>query len=232
MYSYDSRIRYSEVDFDRNLTYFGLVNYMQDCSCFHSEEVGFGLDYLVPANLGWFVTGYEIHINRMPKYAEKIKISTYPYNFKGMLANRMYAIENESGELLAYANSMWILMNLETTKPSRIPEDMKEAYGQGPREDLVFEKRKLRPTEGQLKGSFTVNESYIDTNGHMNNSFYIDITNKFLPENMKLNSIIIEYRKAAQLKDELEVFVAALEDDAFQVILKKNDEVYTIVEYK
>ena len=64
MYSYQDRIKYSEVDANLNLTYFGLVNYMQNCSCFHSDDVGVGVYYLAPKRLGWFVTSYEIHIKR------------------------------------------------------------------------------------------------------------------------------------------------------------------------
>lgn len=32
MYSFDSRVRYSEVDEDRKLSLTGVINYMQDCS--------------------------------------------------------------------------------------------------------------------------------------------------------------------------------------------------------
>ena len=34
MYSFDSRVRYSEVDEDRKLSLTGVINYMQDCSTF------------------------------------------------------------------------------------------------------------------------------------------------------------------------------------------------------
>ena len=36
MYSFDSRVRYSEVDEDRKLSLTGVINYMQDCSTFQS----------------------------------------------------------------------------------------------------------------------------------------------------------------------------------------------------
>lgn len=231
MYSYTDRVSYSEIDSNQQLTYFSLVNYLQDCSCFHSEEAGVGLDYLVKRHIGWFVTGYEIHIIRMPKYAEKIVISTYPYQVKGLMAHRDYAIALEDGSILAYANSLWVLMDLQSGKPARITQEMEAGFKDEGRPEFKFESGKLfYKNNGEKVGNFKVSEIYIDTNGHMNNSYYIDVTRRFLPED-GFKSIRINYKKAAQLFDELDVYLVKLED-GYQVILIKDDEVYTIVEYK
>ena len=42
-YSFTSRIRYSEIGEDGNLTLPGLINYFQDCSTFQSEAIGEGV---------------------------------------------------------------------------------------------------------------------------------------------------------------------------------------------
>ncbi len=232
MYKYSDRVSYSEVDSNLNLTYYALVNYMQDCSCFHSDDVGVGVYYLAPRKLGWFVTNYEIHINRMPKYTEKIVISTFPYQVRGMMARRVYSICTEDGEVLIYADSLWVLMDLENQHPTRLDDKIVSAYpldDQMP--DFNFTRSKLRYTkEGQRVGSFVVNENYIDTNGHMNNSFYIDVTRRYLPCE-DFSEINVNYKKAALLFDELEVYLVELES-GYQVVLMKDNEVYTIVEYK
>ena len=46
IYQFDSRVRYSEVDENRRITLLSILNYFQDCSSFHSEKIGFGIDYL------------------------------------------------------------------------------------------------------------------------------------------------------------------------------------------
>ena len=45
MYTFNSRVRYSEVDSDARLTLDGIINYMQDCTNFQSEDLGVGLDF-------------------------------------------------------------------------------------------------------------------------------------------------------------------------------------------
>ncbi len=232
MYKYNARVTYSQVDSNLNLTYYSLVNYMQDCSCFHSDDMGVGVRYLAPRMRGWFVTTYEIHINRMPTYMENITITTYPYQVRGMMARRIYTIESAEGELLVYADSLWVLMDLEHLRPARITEEIAAAYPEDPdRPVFDFVRSKLKYNgEGTKVGTFTVNENHIDTNGHMNNSFYIDVTRRFLPS-QEFSSISVNYKKAALLFDELDVYLVELEH-GFSVVLKKDDEVYTIVEYK
>ena len=45
-YEFKSRVRYSEIGEDRKLTLDGILNYFQDCTTFHSEEVGLGLSLI------------------------------------------------------------------------------------------------------------------------------------------------------------------------------------------
>ena len=40
MYTFDSRIRYSEVDAEGHLDINAIIDYMQDCTNFHSEDLG------------------------------------------------------------------------------------------------------------------------------------------------------------------------------------------------
>ena len=46
MYTFDSRVRYSETDENGKLAPLALMNYLQDCSLFQSEALGVGLQRL------------------------------------------------------------------------------------------------------------------------------------------------------------------------------------------
>ena len=52
MYSFDGRVRYSECDEDGRLSLVSMMNYLQDCSTFHSEATEVGLDWLKEQGLG------------------------------------------------------------------------------------------------------------------------------------------------------------------------------------
>ena len=46
MYDFKSRVRYSEVNSERQLTLPALIDYLQYCCTFQSEDIGVGLDVL------------------------------------------------------------------------------------------------------------------------------------------------------------------------------------------
>ena len=53
MYTFDARIRYSEVDSRRRLTVEKLIDYFQDCTTFQSEDLGVGLDFMTARGIAW-----------------------------------------------------------------------------------------------------------------------------------------------------------------------------------
>ena len=46
MYTFTSRVRFSETDENGKLSLAGIMNYLQDCRVFHSEDVGNRTDVL------------------------------------------------------------------------------------------------------------------------------------------------------------------------------------------
>ena len=116
MYAFDSRIRYSETDSEGYLTLDALLNYFQDCSTFHSEDVGLGIGYMKEIGQVWVLSSWQIVVNRYPKLGEKVKIVTLPYELKVFLGYRNFAMLDEQGEYLAKANSLWSLLDVGTGK--------------------------------------------------------------------------------------------------------------------
>ena len=53
MYTFNSRVRYSEIGNDETLSMYGVINYFQDCSTFQSESLGLGIDALNERHRAW-----------------------------------------------------------------------------------------------------------------------------------------------------------------------------------
>ena len=70
MYTFDSRIRYSETDETGALSLLGVINYMQDCSTFQSEDIGLGVEYLEKKKRAWLLSSWRIVIDRYPVLGE------------------------------------------------------------------------------------------------------------------------------------------------------------------
>ncbi|MCI7263363.1 MAG: thioesterase, partial [Clostridiaceae bacterium] len=92
MYTFESRVRYSETDEYGRLTVNGIMNYLQDCSTFQSEDLGLGIRYLEEKKKAWWLNSWQIVIDRQPRFAERIRISTWPHGFKGIYGYRNFTI--------------------------------------------------------------------------------------------------------------------------------------------
>ena len=65
MYTFDARIRYSETNRDGVLSLEGLLDYFQDASTFHSEDLGVGIGYLKKEHLVWVLSSWQIVVDRV-----------------------------------------------------------------------------------------------------------------------------------------------------------------------
>ena len=84
MYTFDSRVRYSETDESGFLSIAGIVDYFQDVSTFQSEALGLGVEYLHGHNMVWVMSAWQIIIHRYPSLGENIVAGTFPYAFRSL----------------------------------------------------------------------------------------------------------------------------------------------------
>lgn len=232
MYTFDSRIRYSETDSGGKLTMASLINYFQDSSTFHSEDLGLGLGYLKKRHLVWVLCSWQIVVDRYPRLGEHVTIGTQPYDMKGFLGYRNFAMTGEDGMFVAMANSIWSLLDTETGRPGMIPEEMVNGYGLGEKLPMDYAPRKVIVRQGGvLKEPVVVKKHHLDTNHHVNNQQFISIAMDFLPEDFRIGQMRAEYKKQAYLDDILEPYVAEQDDTVYVALRDETGAAYVSVEF-
>ncbi len=231
MYSFDSRIRYSECDENCKLRLDALMNYFQDASTFQSENLGVGFSYLVPRNLVWVLVSWQVEITRYPALGEEVEIGTLPYDFKGFIGSRNFCMKTKGGEMLAKANSIWTLLNFDSMKPALPPADMLEKYPVEPRLDMNYEGRKIAVNEGgTCEDSIVVQRQHLDSNNHVNNAQYIIMAIQYLPQDFEVRNLRVEYKKQAHLGDVLIPYVVTEGDKVVISLRDDTGAVYVNVE--
>lgn len=222
MYSFNSRIRYSECDSQCKLRLEALLNYFQDASTFQSEELGAGIAYLEPRNLVWVLASWQIDIKRYPALGEKVVIGTHPYDFKGFLGSRNFYMLTEEGEILAQANSLWTLLNFDTMKPTMAPKELTDKYEVEPPLEMEYAGRKIRIEGEAVPGEpIVVRKQHLDSNYHVNNAQYVSMAVDCLPEGLCIGGLRVEYKKQAHLNDVLLPYVTK-EDN--RIVVSLQDE--------
>lgn len=231
MYTFDSRVRYSETDERGLLSIAGIVDYFQDVSTFQSEDLGVGIAYLRKMDMLWVMSAWQIVIHRYPALGERITAGTFPYAFKSFMGMRNFFMNDDKGNRLIEANSVWTLMNLKKGVPGKITQEMYEKYVPEEKLPMEYAPRKITvPEGGRRMEPFSVGRQHLDGNHHVNNGQYIHMAMDYLPENFLIRQMRAEYKKSALLHDVI-VPVVRVDREAVVVSLCDEDEVpYAVVE--
>ncbi len=203
MYQFQSRVRYSETDQQGCLSLTGIINYLQDCSTFQSESIGLGLAYLNAHHQAWWLSSWQIIIDRYPKLGDEIVIGTWPYDFKGIYGYRNFFIRDAAGSYMVRANSIWFLYDTQAGRPIRAGEENIRGYGAlQERIPMEYAPRRIALPDAYETGQpVTVARHHLDTNHHVNNAKYVEIAREALPEEIRVAELRVEYKKAAFLGD-------------------------------
>ncbi len=241
MYEFRTRVRYSETDENGALKIPALINYFQDCSTFHSMDVGLTVPYLESLHRAWLLSYWDIYIDRIPSLGETLTIGTSPHAFRGVLARRNFWIQDAQQNFIARADSVWFLFDSDRQRPVRIEAGMIEPFGE--MEDIL----KLPESNRRVDVPDSLNKApvirvaphHIDSNHHVNNAQYIAIANDVLAnaadirKNFTGGRIRVEYRKAAVLSDILIPKYGKTTDGALIVSLQdETGEVYCNAEFR
>ncbi len=231
MYHFDSRVRYSETDERGRLSLTGVLNYLQDCSTFQSEDLGIGIRYLTAHDRAWWVTSWQIAIDRYPVLGERIVISTWPYEFKGIYGYRNFAIQDLDGTYLVKANSIWFFYDTKGQRPVRAQKEDIEGYGEpAPRLDMEYGSRQIAvPDAYEEREGIRITRHHLDTNHHVNNARYVEIAKELLPEHFVAREVRVEYKKAAVLGDYMIPRVTKSHDGYVTALCDAQGGVYAVI---
>lgn len=224
MYTFDSRIRYSEVGSDTRLCLISLLDYFQDCSTFQSEDLGLGIDYLKEHHMVWLMSSWQIDVLRYASLGERVTVGTVPYEIKGCFGHRNFYMAGQDTEMLAKANTLWTLVDTRTMSPTKPTQKMLDSYTIEPKLEMEYLPRKLKFTGEALRyEAVEVKKHHLDSNFHVNNGQYVAIACDYLPENFAVRRMRASYHKSAVLNDAMFPSVYHMADDTIGVSLCSED---------
>lgn len=201
-YEFHSHVRYSECGEDGRLSLKAVVDYFQDTATFQGEHLGIGVGYLKKQNIAWILTSWQIITDHFPKLAEPVTAQTWAYDFKNFYGLRNLVLLDGEGRKAAWANSVWVLMDMKRMRPVKVPPLLLEKYGSDEPLEMEYAPRKIKePETGEEMTPFAVVKTHLDTNHHVNNGQYIEMARTYLPEKFDLYETRVEYKAQAHLGD-------------------------------
>lgn len=232
MYTFDSKVRYSEIDHRGTMTLPALINYFQDCSTFQSESLGFGVKSAKEKKKAWILSYWQVVVERYPELGEEITVGTFASDFKGLFGERNFVMLDKENNRLSCANSLWVYMDMEKGRPILPDKEEIEAYGTEPKLDMDYEGRKIRPAaEYEDREAFPVRKYHIDTNEHVNNCQYVQMAMEMLDQERVIRQVRVEYKKSAVLGDMIVPRTGDRDGRTVVELCTTEGELYAAVEF-
>ena len=199
-------------DIERRATAGGILRMFNETATQNMAAIPPSYNELIDMGQALMISRMDIRILRTPMMEEPIQCSTWPVVPKGAVIKRCYEIE-KGGTLLAQGSSDWTLVETATRKILRLNADSFPGYKYGNYVTL-FDKKfhigKETAASMETAGTHRVTLRDCDCNGHMNNTYYLDVLCDHIPElydhaNHWVNSVRLHFAKEAPLGSEITI---------------------------
>lgn len=200
-------LRYHEVDAQLEMQGPWVLHLFQEAAGNHAGSIGMRLEELLRENRSWFLTRISVSIAAPLKLGEQARIWTWASERGGgARAIRDFALVDEAGRAQVTGSSLWLLVDLATKRPLRLPE-------------AVLQLRRTAPVpmenqlEGELFETFSPDSvlqvpvvwSDCDQNQHVTNSAYLRWALDSLPVSFlrghRLAGFSIQFLREMQLAE-------------------------------
>lgn len=236
MFEMKREITYSQVRKDLKVDMAELAQFFQDCVLKQTETIGKGVSDTKVSQTAWYLSSWQIEVERYPEFLEEITIRTWPYDFKGMYGYRNFDVIDSEGVTIAKVNSIWIFMDLKKKRPSKPTEENLRGYVIEKALDMEYAPRKIHIFEEECKVEveemkpIEVKYTFLDSNEHVNNGRYVKEAMDYLPTDRAWRQMRVDYRKAATLGDKM--YPVIYQKDALcQLVFNDADgKPYVIIE--
>lgn len=185
----DYHIKSYECDCNGNLRLLTLMNIFQDVADTHASKLGVGMEHCKAHGLAWVGSNYIIKIEKMPRWHEKITVTSWPSVEKKLGAIRDFEVRNENDEIIIRATSQWILIDFAKRRPVCLRDNLPE-YTVVSERALDTEFSKLpEPEKIDYQQIFQIRFDDIDINKHVNNAVYPLWATEALPHDFRQDHI-------------------------------------------
>lgn len=230
------KIRTSEIDINGKATLPALCSLFQEVAGNHALLLNFDISQLHEQDLTWVLHRMDIKIDRYPDWRETITIETWPAAGDALRAYRDYRVLDESGTQIGCCLSYWMMINLKSRRPVRMPKEVLELRLDEIEHVLPIKKDRPKPI-GQTdeKKSFKVRRADLDMNKHVNNSKYLDWILESLSEDKldKIHHTDVMFAKETYLEEGITAKVRFADDSISHHQLENEDgEIIALAEIR
>ncbi|MFA6829569.1 MAG: acyl-ACP thioesterase domain-containing protein [Bacilli bacterium] len=195
----------------------------------HVELYGFGQKYRERTNKVFVICREKIVFLRDFEKNKKYNLYTYPLSPGRIDMYREAYILDENGNRMAEILSLWVFIDFTTRRICKTDEvkAVQDEYMKSFDKPVIFSDKLQRmdcpENEGQFLFEYTVQESDLDSNNHMNNTVYFRILQNH-GIGKKVSSSEVNFEKECFLGEKIRIFRNCFDSfDVYQGIKEDGD---------
>ena len=216
-------------DFRGKATLPMIGGFMLQAATKHAEERGFGYSAMTSQQRVWVLSRMAIEIFDYPKNDTTMVIKTWVASVNRLFTERYFAFENEEGQAIGFAKSLWASIDLNTRKPTNVLElDGLSDYiteGKNPIEGMT--KIPVLKDDFELATDFVVKYSDVDINRHLNSMKYIehfvDVFDIDMFREKEIKRIEINYVSEGRYGAQIEILKREEGNDSYILEMRDGD---------
>ncbi len=179
-------VNFKETDRFLYLKLDSFVQMLNTASMYHTVDLGFAPNYMEETGLVWVLYSWKLHLDNGNYYGKKLTFKTFALFQKDIYSHRYFHVQDEEGNTIGYALSVWIVIDAEKRKMVKIPESIKDIFldkmnpSLSPLQDKIVQNIDPRPLKKRRNITYTHEKKFeirfhdIDSNDHVNNTIYIE----------------------------------------------------------
>jgi len=228
IYREEFKIRANEVGNNGKLTIPALCGLFQEIAGNHALVLNFDITHLQENGFTWVLHRMDIQVNTLPNWRETITIETWPAAGDALRAYRNYIVINSKGEVLISCLSYWMMINMKTRRPTRMPQEILNTRLADRKNVLEVQSSKIPAFDDpETSKNISVRRADLDMNEHVNNVRYLEWMEE--PLNTGQISLIkkvdVIFMREALLGDTIntEVFSPSSSETQHQLLNQKGE---------
>lgn len=210
LYTHDFHLTAAQCNAQSELAPPQLVQQIIEVATEHADLLGVGFRDLQKNNDLWVLSRVAFEMKRFPRLLEDYSLTTWIEGYNRHFSERNFQIRSANGEVLGYARTIWVAINMQTRRPADLSyiSYISETVSDFP---CPIEKQgKIRMTPpAQIVHEYTFRVSDIDLNRHVNSTRYVELILNQMDladfDDYYLNRFEIEYKQEAHYGDTVEV---------------------------
>ncbi len=230
--SYEFTAEPFHCDFAHKLFMGHLGNHLLNAADYHSDERGYGMNYLNPLHKTWVLSRLAVEMMEMPKAYDRFMVDTWVDSAMRYFTNRNFAVRSKDGKVYGYGRSVWALIDTDSRQPTDLFTVHDGLINQYIDTDTPCPIAKPGRVKMSDKAEYvrTIDTYYndVDVNGHVNSVKYIEHVLDLFPldwyKTHRISRFEVAYVAESHGGDALSFFREEVGEGEYNIRIDKNME--------